>query len=139
MGLAQHFCSISELFECKSYLTIGHYKHCGKNLYKFSKRDLRKWIQEPVTGIVNSLDAHTWITLESGEVIDATLPTTLGYLFGKTELYGHGFLGYPQDIAIESNLIFHPMFLGTQEILQDIGVLRIAEINDSDRVKISFS
>jgi hypothetical protein len=67
--------------------TLGWMSYLGDPLFKFSEADVQKWLSD---GLPNRdrLDMHAWVTLSSGEVIDASWLSTVGIVRGQRDLIG---------------------------------------------------
>jgi hypothetical protein len=67
--------------------TLGWMSYGGEPMFKFERDDVRGWLEN---GLPNRdrLEMHAWVTLGSGEIIDASWMSTLGIVRGKRDLVG---------------------------------------------------
>jgi hypothetical protein len=104
---------LSNILRCKAIVTIGYItiKSANEDLYRFSREELRNWLNP--NSMVNQANAHAWITLESGEVVELTLLTSIAVIKG-CEGKGAFMCARPEDpgMAIE----FHPIAVGIEVI-----------------------
>jgi hypothetical protein len=110
---------LSNLLRCKAIVTLGYITIKGprEDLYRFSCEDLQRWIEPEF--LTNSANAHAWITLESGEVIDLTLLTSIAIVKncdGKGAFFG----GRPEEPGI--SVEFHPIAVGRDVIEKAFGI-----------------
>ncbi len=112
---------IEDELNLKSYFTLGSFHMSGKSSFEFSEDELKQWIQHGIPDFSN-IDIHAWLTLESLEVIDATIATTIGIACNVPEAVGRVIHDLPSDL--NGDLSFHPVIVGA-EILPDIGAAEI--------------
>jgi hypothetical protein len=103
----------------KTYFTLGSFQMDGKRIFEFTEDDIKLWLQSGVPDITK-IDIHAWLTLESLEIIDATLPTSWGIICDSPELVGGIIHEHPSELR--GNVSFHPVIVG-HEILPDIGAI----------------
>lgn len=125
---------VKTVFGCKAYFTLGYVRDRRKHtdLFSFTKEDLDKWRTYKVPNPW-SLVFHAWITLESMEIIDASLLSTIASFAIQVdprakELVGKSVIGHPADIVkgiikhrVVDPLSYHPIAIG-EKILEDIGL-----------------
>jgi hypothetical protein len=105
----------------QAYFTLGYFYDANKgaDLYKFSKSDLEKWLHEKNLNF-SAIDMHAWVTLENLKIIDGTIETTIGMIRGDETQIGAVFYDYPENIAQDEGRIYHPVVVGTREMIDDI-------------------
>jgi hypothetical protein len=108
---------IEDELHLKSYFTLGYFKLNGKSSFEFTEDDLKQWIQSGVPDFFN-INIHVWLTLESLEIIDATIATSIGIACNIPDAIGGIIHELPSDL--KGDLSFHPVIIGA-EILTDIG------------------
>lgn len=104
---------LSNLLRCKAIVTTGYVtvKSEDEDLYRFSREELKNWIKPDFTA--DRVNAHAWITLQSGEVVELTLLTSIAVIKG-CEGKGAFFCGRPEDPGI--SIEYHPIAVGTDVI-----------------------
>jgi len=112
--------AIESVFNCKVYYTLGYYTQFGEDIFKFTQKDIELWLKKGIPEFTN-INMHAWITLDSTEIIDVTLLTSIGVATNNIELIGTIINSHPNDF--DNGMVYHPVVLG-HKILQDIGVLR---------------
>jgi hypothetical protein len=112
---------IEDELNLKSYFTLGSFQLCGKSSFEFTEDELKHWIRHGIPDFAN-IDIHAWLTLESLEIIDATIATTIGVTCNDPEAVGGVILDLPSDLS--EGLSFHPVVVGA-EILPDIGAAEV--------------
>lgn len=101
----------------RAYFTIGYFHVGGEYKFKFSETDLQQWLLNGHTGTAAGLNLHAWLTLESLELLDATLPTSVGLSTKDSRLLGGVITCRPSKL--NGDLTFHPMVVGA-DIIADI-------------------
>ena len=111
--------AIEKYFGCKAYLTIGSVED-HKNCYFDMSND---YINDTLSrGVTSLFKFHCWITLDSLEIIDATLATTMGVNGGSKSLIGQMLAVHPDNLPnIGSKLIYTPKLIGSS-YLENIGI-----------------
>ena len=66
----------------------------------------------------NSLNIHAWITLDTLEIIDLTLLTTIGFSYEREDYIGLIYYHSAEYIAQTDKRIYHPVIIGTEELIQ---------------------
>lgn len=112
---------INEYNLFRAYFTIGYFRIDGDYKFKFSETDLQRWLADGHTGTAAGLNLHAWLTLESLELIDATLPTSVGLSSKDSRLLGSVITCRPSEL--NGDLTFHPMIVGA-DIIGDIAPTR---------------
>jgi hypothetical protein len=105
---------VAREIDCNSIVTIGWFydETIHESMYEFTEEEFKNFtIKKP--GISKGFDAHVWITLDSGEIIDFTLLTTIGKINGSYPP-GSTIMCRPEDCPIK----YHPMVVGRDAILQ---------------------
>lgn len=110
---------INEHLNSNAYLTLGYYRIelLKKNFYEFSVSDFQKWLHDDESAF-DTLDIHTWITLDTLEIIDLTLLTSIGFKTGDADLIGKIYHNYPDVIAQTDQLTYHPVIIATDKVLK---------------------
>ena len=90
-----------------SRVTLGHYINAGRVECLNTEETYQSWKRNRVLGTVS---VHAWLTLETGEILDVTLPSTEGKLYECPELHGAIILQQPESLK---NMSYHPMVVGS--------------------------
>ncbi len=93
------------------YLTIGNVKYCGKNYYSTSVSSL---FQEIKQGYFpqSPANAHAWLTLNSGQVVDLTILSSLNARENNDTELGWEQAIYVSSSNSKSDLKYTPMLVG---------------------------
>ncbi len=111
--------AIEEHFKCKAYLTIGSVRDHKNNYFDMTEEYIDQTLS---SGITSKYKLHCWITLDSMEIIDAVLATTIGVHNGPKELVGQMLAIHPDNLTgIGSKLVYTPKILGSS-YLESIGI-----------------
>jgi len=111
---------IDRALNTSSLLTFGWVHEPPNDYFKLSASDLRTMIDRPRA--LGSLNLHCWLTLPSEEIIDATLPTTQGFVLKRPEQYGLILSKHWADFT--GGLRFHPLVVG-EDFLFKSGVIQL--------------
>ena len=85
--------------------------------FRFSKNDVNTWI---INGIdIAKANIHVWITLQSGEILDLTFPTSYGHVRKIPKLLGLIVNGHEEELE---GFDYFPMGIGT-DFLRAIGAI----------------
>lgn len=113
---------ISDATGLNAWPTLGQLWKGEKKVFGPSWSDLSRWceqglhLEDLVSSGSDGLNWHAWITLETGEIIDLTLPSTLAcvvpHKFGQ--LAGDVLIG--QESAIFDGHRYYPMLVGSEVI-----------------------
>lgn len=110
---------IPQEISCNALVTVGWFydEKINNSLYKFTEEEFKSWMSNELQGFQGS-DVHVWITLDSGEVIDFTLLTTIGKINGK---YAPGtiLIGKPEEP--KCFIKYHPMVVGSEAVFRTLG------------------
>ncbi|WP_157792576.1 hypothetical protein [Thiomicrospira microaerophila] len=111
--------AMERYFKCKAYLTIGSVRDHKNNYFDMTD----EYISQTLSfGIMSKYKLHCWITLDSLEIIDATLATTIGVHDGPKDLIGQMLAIHPDNLPdIGSKLVYTPKILGSS-YLESIGI-----------------
>jgi hypothetical protein len=114
---------VANEINCNSVVTIGWFydETINKSMYKFTEEEFKNFAIKK-TDILKGkgFDAHVWITLDSGEIIDFTLLTTIGKINGHYPP-GSTLMCRPEDENCP--IKYHPMVVGKDAILQTFAYL----------------
>lgn len=111
--------AIEKHFKCKAYLTIGGVRDHKNNYFDMTEEYISQTLS---SGIMSKYKLHCWITLDSMEIIDATLATTIGAHDGPKKLIGEMLAIHPDNLPdIGSKLVYTPKILGSS-YLESIGI-----------------
>lgn len=89
------------------FLTFG-YVNTGKNdLFKFGEEEVKRWIADPSPH--NNKQYHCWLTLESMEIIDISLPMTLMIHHGGPTNQWRTIEDHPDELP---SWVYYPVFVG---------------------------
>jgi hypothetical protein len=113
---------IEEDLNLQNYFTLGYIKIEGKTSFEFTEEDLSKWIKYGIPNFCQ-INMHAWLTFESLEILDTTLPTSFALSNNMPNEAGGIIHGYPKDLY--GDLSFHPVILGS-DVLFDIGLPTIS-------------
>lgn len=122
---------VEKICSTTAHLTIGYYTDTELNadLYKFSKNDVFDWVHGRKQA---TEDMHSWLTLDTGEVIDLTLMSSLGEASRTSELMNVIYVSTPSlpasagfylehngkeklcALANNPRFVFHPMVVGEE-------------------------
>ena len=111
---------ISELIaneiDCKSLITIGWFydERINKSCYEFTEEEF-KYFTSDRSQKLPGFDVHVWITLDSGEIIDFTLLTTIGKIDGNFAP-GTTLMCRPEEP--ECFIKYHPMVVGEEAVMK---------------------
>lgn len=105
---------IQDYLKCSAIFTIGwidiDHKHY---LYKFDESFIENSISNNMTK--EYINIHAWITLESMEIIDATLPTTIAKIQNTQKGYGEVIM---QHCESPNKLFYMPMLVGDDYLVK---------------------
>jgi hypothetical protein len=116
---------ISELItteiDYNSLITIGwfHDEKINESFYKFTEEEFKYFVGNK-PGIFQGFDVHVWITLDSGEIIDFTLLTTIGEINGN---FAPGTILMCRPEESECFIKYHPMVVGRDAALKAFAYL----------------
>ena len=96
-----------------AFVTLGYVNISGTDYFKFSRDDIKKWVDEGLDSI-DDLTLHAWLTLSSLEVIDLTLGSTIAEMSGTATTWGLVMTNAPQDSPA---IKYHPIALGTEIVV----------------------
>jgi hypothetical protein len=121
---------LENLLGCRAYLTIGStsYPIKGQKFYqrsrvtdfKMSTRQVRRWLRDGIEAPDSRLNLHAWVTLDSMEVFDMTLPTTMGAHLGRRDIMGGVISCHPDDM--KEGIRYHPFLVG-EDLFRKMGAL----------------
>ena len=110
---------ITQIISCKALVTIGWFydQNINDSLYKFTEEEFKAWMSNEFQAFQGS-DVHVWITLDSGEVIDFTLLTTISR---NNDMVKPGLvlMGRPEEP--ECFIKYHPMVVGREALFRAFG------------------
>ncbi|MEM3335859.1 MAG: hypothetical protein QXY47_07500 [Thermoplasmata archaeon] len=104
---------IENFLRAKTYYTIGYITINNVSIFKINEEDIKSYLQNKITKPVNF---HSWLTLESLEIIDLTLPTTIAVIKNLPQKTGGIIAKHPNELS--GNLVYHPMLVGTDFLLK---------------------
>ncbi|CAH8242456.1 hypothetical protein [Vibrio aestuarianus] len=88
------------------YLTLGDVSTpWGNRIYGFNEKTMLQMLN---WGAMKTYKLHCWLTLESGQIVDISLPTSLGLQMGNKQLVGDLVIGNA-DIQ---KYKYHPIVVG---------------------------
>jgi hypothetical protein len=126
--------AVEGFFGCHAYFTVGSVTTPRGEMYPLSEEMVRKWLKDKVN--VFDLEIHTWITLDSMEIIDMTFLPTIANVSGRPELYKQvatnpDFLPHAQPqnaddpLTLPNGMRYNPFLLG-REFLTRLGAETIS-------------
>jgi hypothetical protein len=99
---------------CQVTYTVGWVDdETPKGIYHFDEKFIKDTLENGHP--TNQVRLHTWLTLPSLEVIDVSLPTSMGVVQKKTELLG-GVIAQKADALI--GMKYKPMLVGDDYIFK---------------------
>ena len=112
---------IANKIDCNSLITIGwlYDEIINESLYEFTEEEFKYFISEKPQ-MLRGFDVHVWITLDSGEMIDFTLLTTIGKINGRFAP-GTTLMCRPEEP--ECFIKYHPMVVGREAVLKAFAYL----------------
>ncbi|MBH8553944.1 hypothetical protein I8751_16505 [Nostocaceae cyanobacterium CENA357] len=110
---------ITQVISCNALVTIGWFydENINDSLYKFTEEEFKSWMSNELQAFQGS-DVHVWITLDSGEVIDFTLLTTIGKING---MFKPGSVLMARPEKSECFIKYHPMVVGKEAVFRAFG------------------
>lgn len=110
---------IAQVVSCNTLVTVGWFydERINDSLYKFTEEEFKSWMSNKLQAFQGS-NVHVWITLDSGEVIDLTLLTTIGKINGMFEP-GSVLMAKPEES--ECWIKYHPMVVGREAVFRAFG------------------
>ncbi|HDY8072185.1 TPA: hypothetical protein RQK93_004470 [Vibrio vulnificus] len=88
------------------YLTLGDVSTpWGKCIYNFNEKTMLQMLN---WGATKTYKLHCWLTLESGQIVDISLPTSLGLQMRNPQLVGDLVIGNADIQKYE----YHPIVVG---------------------------
>lgn len=115
---------VEKILDCKTYITIGYISL--PNGSEFHKIDIKQ-IEQSIKSKIFPANYHVWLTMDSGEILDMTLPITLASI-----QYAEKFVALMSENAIEIGFInrhpttllhgmeYHPVAIG-EELVKESG------------------
>lgn len=123
---------LEQLLGCRAYYTIGSVETPKGTLYPMTEEEVRGWLAGGAPG--PAVNAHTWITLDSLEVLDLTLLASVAATSGDLSLVNSHVAGNPEELAAMPNddpqgtsrlpagLRYHPFVVG-EDLFRQMGLL----------------
>lgn len=121
---------LEKLLGCRAYLTVGStsapisgrkfYQRRRVRDFKMSDRQVRRWMREGIEAPDSRLSLHAWVTLDSMEIFDMTLPTSVGAHFGFPDMMGGVISCHPDDM--KKGIRYHPFVVG-EDLFRRMGAL----------------
>lgn len=109
---------VSKALNCQVLLTIGQLHIGEKEIYDPTAADFARWhkqgFQKSDFHNKTGFNLHCWYSLPSGEILDLTVWTTMGVVWGKPEMIGNVVGGYPDEMSPHPK--FTPIVVGTDYI-----------------------
>lgn len=111
--------AVEKHLNCKAYLTIGSVSNSGNQIFNMTEEYINETLE---LGIYSKFKFHCWLTLETMEIIDSTLSTTIGLNDNIPNLIGSMLAIHPSELpSIGSKLEYTPMLVG-DGYLRSIGI-----------------
>lgn len=103
---------ITQAIDCNAIVTVGWFydEDTNSSLFKFTEEDFKSWMSNESIGF----EVHVWTTLDSGEVIDFTLLTTIGEINGQFSP-GSVLMAKPEEPGCFK---YHPMVVGSAAVIR---------------------
>ncbi len=131
--------AIKKLYGCDAYLTIGDVSIHGEPFFHVDQQS----ISTAILGGKQSLDPqnykhHAWITLDSMEIIDFTMPTSMGVLSTnlslkeRQNLMGRVLSGHADQLT--GGMQYHPVLIGEQFYIEYDATYALAKKTYIDRL-----
>ena len=98
--------AVKEYFACDAVLTIGSLTTSKGEMYEMDEATVLEWKRNGI----NLLDAeiHTWITLDSMEILDMTFLPTIAEVSGKKQLLEKSPIALDPDVLTKNLLKYDP-------------------------------
>jgi hypothetical protein len=110
---------ISRKIGAPMYLTLGWTEVDGQPDYAHGEARLRQLLKDGRAALKDGVPMHVWLTSPACEILDVTLPTTLGLATGNRDLIGRILYRSNQDRGA-TNVVHHPAVIGI-DFLDRIG------------------
>ncbi|HHC7380104.1 hypothetical protein ACX03_05520 [Vibrio parahaemolyticus] len=110
---------LEKLIDTKLYYTLGYINLEGKPVFHTDLDTLKGYIGQDVQSVIQAVNLHAWLTTSGGEIIDATLMTTLGVVRKQPEMLGGVIASFNESLT---DLSYHPQIIG-EEYLKDCGFM----------------
>lgn len=110
---------LEKLIDTKLYYTLGYINLEGKPVFYTDLDTLKGYIGQETNGVSRAVNLHAWLTTSGGEIIDATLMTTLGVVRKQPELLGGVIASFNESLT---DLSYHPQIIG-EEYLKKCGFM----------------
>ena len=101
------------------YYTLGYINLEGKKVFYTDINSLKEYMGKEYQGVNQAINLHAWLTTSGGEIIDATLSTTLSIIRKQPQLLGGVIASFNESLT---DLSYHPQIIG-DEYLKDCGFL----------------
>jgi len=102
---------------CKAYLTIGDVTFNSKPFFNMDEQHVKTVIQSGKASLIpQKYNHHAWITLESMEIIDFTLNTSMALLSDnlsdemREQMIGGVLSGHADKLT--NDVVYHPILIG---------------------------
>jgi hypothetical protein len=106
-------------FGCKVWTTVGQFLGDDDYIYNPSMNDFKQWVNRgfQLDDFKNrkGLNLHAWLTMENGDLLDLSYPSTLANYFPESygQYLGAVFIGKPE--------VYVPIIVG-QKIIEEINI-----------------
>ncbi len=107
-------------FQCDASYTIGYVEYSGKPIFKKTEGELSIIMQDKSRK--NEANLHAWITLDSFEIIDLTILTTMANYLNEDSIRGQIIFENPD--TLKNGLSYFPM-LTSAKYLAASGLVHI--------------
>ncbi|WP_175810884.1 hypothetical protein [Burkholderia cepacia] len=107
-------------------LTIGQIWNGTRSIFNPTWDDMRRWSQGGIDPVElaregrEGVNLHAWLTVETGEIIEPTFPSSLARAFGGETRKLMGGLAWGRDPGFFGNHRYLPMMIG-DEVAEAIG------------------
>ncbi|MCG9625398.1 hypothetical protein L1D34_11135 [Vibrio mediterranei] len=102
---------LEKFLNTEIYYTLGYILLEGKPTFHTDLDTLKSYIGQDITSSSRAINLHAWLTTSSGEIIDATLMTTIGVIRKQPELLGGVIASFNESLK---DLSYHPQIIGEQ-------------------------
>ncbi|MDW6004449.1 hypothetical protein [Vibrio mangrovi] len=110
---------LEQLLDKKFYYTLGYIDLEGKSVFYTDFDVLKGYMGQQNKTFSQPINLHAWLTTTGGEIIDATLMTTLSVVRKQPELLGGVIASVNESLT---DLSYHPQIIG-EEYLKDCGFM----------------
>jgi hypothetical protein len=98
---------VEDILQCKAYLTTGGITENGQRLFGITLEEVKEYLNKGLPNL--TFNHHAWLTLDSMEIFDFTLMTTIGYVKKEPKYFGYMISKHPDDLI---GMYYTPIIIG---------------------------